>query len=278
MIASDGYQVTGRKELAPGVFQLVTNQGRMYELPGHDRPVPSVTNVLGIIGKPALVAWSARVEREAVVHAAVQLHADHVRGNGPLMNEAVYRETLLARLGSDKAHTRELAKAAEIGTNTHAVIEHELRKKLGQRPLGKAPALMPGAASCYAAFQRWRDDAELVATSLEQVVWSTSIGYAGSYDFIGSVNLNGKRIAVVGDFKTGKAIYQEALAQVSAYCAAVGEMGLVPRSTPLYGLVVRLPKAGGDPDAEFRFISPDEQVGHLEAFKAALALWHWSNP
>lgn len=275
MIATD-FTISKEVELAPGVFQLTTSQGRLYRVPGIDRPVPSATNALACIAKPALGPWMAKVEREAVVHAAVALHEDYVKGGAGHMVGAVYEQTLLKRLGADKAHVRELQKAGEIGTSVHAYIEYKLRKKLGQK-VGKAPALLPGAASCFAAYEAWETQAELEAVSVEQTVWSSSIGFAGTCDFIGTVNLNGKRVTVVGDWKSGKAIYKEALAQVSAYCAAAREMGLVPASTPLLGLIVRLPKAQTDPEAEFRFVDEAEQVGHLEAFRAALELWKWSN-
>lgn len=277
IVSEKEFSVTKRVELAPGVYQLTTSQGRLYEVPGIDHPVPSATNALAMIGKSALVAWSARVEREAVVHAAVALHADHVHGGGPLMTAAVYEQTLLNRLGKDKAHVKELEKAGAIGSNVHACIEHKLRKKLGQK-VGKAPALLPDAAPCFAAYERWEAEAELDAVSVEQTVWSSRIGFAGTCDFIGTVSLNGKRVTVVGDWKSSKAIYREAFAQVSAYCAAAREMGLVPQGTSLLGLIVRLPKTKSEtPEPEYRFVDEVEQVEHLEAFKAALKLWCWSN-
>lgn len=278
LVRTEDFRVTSEKELAPGVWQLSTNQGRLYRIPGCDRPVPSVTNVLGMIAKPALVSWAARVEREAVVHAAVALHEDFVLGGAGKMVGAVYEQTLLKRLGTDKAHVKELAKAGDIGTSTHRLIEYQLRKRMGQPVAAKPPLLLPAAAPCFAAFQRWELEAELEVLSVEQTVWSSSVGYAGSYDFLGTVMMNGKRVTVVGDFKTGKAIYDEALAQVSAYCAAVREMGIVQSDVPLYGLIIRLPKAAAEPDAEFRFVTEAEQVGNMEAFRAAMTLWGWANP
>ena len=40
--------------------------GRHYRVEGYPEPCPSVTNVLGIISKPALVPWARNTALEAV--------------------------------------------------------------------------------------------------------------------------------------------------------------------------------------------------------------------
>src|SRR5437879_13321705 len=76
-----------------------------------DRELASVTTILQVISKPALVAWSAKVERELVTSASADLYED-VAGT-PRMSRAAYLVTLRSRLGLVKAHTKELAKAGD---------------------------------------------------------------------------------------------------------------------------------------------------------------------
>jgi hypothetical protein len=59
----------------------------------------------------------------------------------PRMSRLPYLATLQTRLGKEKAHQRALAKAAEIGSETHGYIEWTLRRERerGSRP--RAPDL-----------------------------------------------------------------------------------------------------------------------------------------
>jgi hypothetical protein len=80
-----------------------------------------------------------------------------------------------------------------------------------------------------------------------QVVWSTTHRFAGTLDFLAEITVPGQAVPVpvVGDIKTGKAVYGEALLQVSAYVAALREMEHAPPG--VWGAVVRLPKTESDP-------------------------------
>jgi hypothetical protein len=74
-------------------------------------------------------------------------------------------------------------------------------------------------------WQDWHASVKLRPLALEQVVWSTTHRYAGTLDFLAEITVPGQAapVPVVGDIKTGKAIYGEALLQVSAYVAALRE-------------------------------------------------------
>src|SRR5690348_12313582 len=98
-----------------------TVRGRWYELPDGSR-LPSVTSILRVVAKPALVTWAARVERALVVEAAANLHEDLPPG-GVKMSRPAYIASLLRRVGSQQAHQRALAKAGDIGSQVHARIE-----------------------------------------------------------------------------------------------------------------------------------------------------------
>jgi hypothetical protein len=80
-------------------------------------------------------------------------------------------------------------------------------------------------------------------------------------------------VPVVGDINTGKAVYGEALLQVSAYVAALREMEHAPPG--VWAAVVRLPKVDTDPEPEIRLISPEEQEQLVATFLHVQALWNW---
>jgi len=124
-------------------------------------------------------------------------------------------------------------------------------------------------------WQDWHASVKLRPLALEQVVWSTTHRYAGTLDFLAEITVPGQAapVPVVGDIKTGKAIYGEALLQVSAYVAALREMEHAPPF--VWGAVVRLPKSEADPEPEIRLIAPEEQADLFQAFLHVQALWNW---
>jgi hypothetical protein len=236
--------------------------GRFYHVDGLE--FPSVTHILGCIGKPALINWAANQERALVSEAAADLYED-LRTIPTPMPRTAYLTTLQARIGKTKAHQRELAKAGEIGTQAHALIEWNLRKDLGQ-VVGPEPRVHENATWAFMAFQDWASSVNLVPKYIEQTVFSRVHGYAGTMDLLAEVN----GVLTLVDFKTGKAIYAEAHLQNVAYQAALIEMG---HSTPAAGLIVRLPKVQTDPAFEVAAVAPVAEL--MPTFLAVKAVWVW---
>jgi hypothetical protein len=243
-------------------------RGRFYDIEG--KLYPSVTNILGAISKPALVGWAAKTERAMVLQAAARLYED-IAGT-PRMNTPAYLATLTKRLGTEKAHTKELAKAGEIGSQVHAMIEWNERKALGQ-VVGPQPTIGPQATWAFSTYETWRSQAGLTPRMIEQTVWSNEHGYAGTMDLAGTVQSFGSAMAVT-DWKSGKSIYVEALLQSAAYVHALCEMGHAPMGET-YGMVVRFPKVQGDPDFEVRVIPPAEITEYFDAFLHVKAVWEF---
>lgn len=249
---------------------------RAYEIPG-GYCFDSVTSILGVIAKPALINWAANKERELVTEAAADFYAD-IPLDAPRMARPAFLASLSARLGSTKAHQRELEKAGNIGSQAHALIEWNLRRELGQVP-GPQPEVSDASLRAFACYEEWRRESELTPRLIEQVVWSREHEYAGTLDLFGVARCmrqgaDGELVNVVVDWKTGKAIYPEAFMQSAAYIRALTEMGHV--DGPVWGLVVRLPKVEADPDFEVAWVSPDEQREHFDAFMSAKRLWDWT--
>lgn len=235
--------------------------GRFYEVDGLS--LPSVTHILSVIGKPALINWAANTERAACIDAAADLYVDLAKT--PPMSRPTYISTLDGRIGKQKSHRRQLEKAGEIGSQTHALIEWTLRRSLGQA-VGPEPRVVDQAQWGFMAWEDWSKSVSLKPKFIEQIVFSKQYGYAGTMDLLAEVN----GVLTLVDFKTSKAIYPEALLQTTAYIKAVREMGHL---SPEAGLVVRLPKNETDPAFETQPVTDIDAL--FGVFLAVIELWRW---
>lgn len=238
-----------------------TPGGRFYEIGGVS--YPSVTSILGVIGKPALVAWSAKVEREMVTVEAAKLQETL----SPC-STLKFSTELQKALGKEKAHKKELAKAGEIGTQAHSLIEWTLRTQLCEK-VGASPEIGSQAQWAYASWQRWAQGVKLKPIWVERSVYSAKWGYAGTADLLAEID----GIETLLDWKTGKRIYPESFLQNVAYRECVKELGY---GDPKRGMIVRLPKIKGEPDFEVQEV-PVNYDQQLETFLHAFELWKWQN-
>jgi len=242
-----------------------TKSGRFYEVEGE--LYPSVTNVLEIISKPLLIPWAAKQERLQCIEAAANLYEDLAKT--PAMSRPAYIATLEGRIGKQKASAKELAKAGEIGSQAHALIEWNIRKSLGQT-VGPEPKVSDKALWAFMACEDWMKRVNFVPHYIEQVVFSQTYGVAGTMDCLAEVDWDGRRRIALVDWKTGKAIYPESFCQNAAYRKCMEEMG---HEVAEIGLIVRLPKIETDP--EFEVVECPDYEGCWQAFLAALRLWQW---
>lgn len=239
--------------------------GRFYEVDGER--YPSVTHILTAIAKPALIAWSANTERAACTEAAADLYQEWTAQTPPpIMPRDWYLSTLTARLGAVKAHQKELAKAGEIGTQIHQMIEWTLKTAIGTEA-GPKPVVSDKAQHAVTAFEVWALSVNLKPVLIEKTVYSKAHGYAGTMDLLARVN----GILTLIDFKSGKAVYPEAFLQSAAYSIALEEMGYVLPSSD--ALIIRLPKVDTDPGVEVVPVPPRDEL--FPVFLATKALWVW---
>lgn len=243
---------------------------RIYSLPD-GRQLPSVTTILSAINKPALVNWSAKVEREAIYAAVGQLWDDVPKDTK--MNRMAFLATLADRVGTEKANQKIKNKAGDIGSEIHALAEWTLRKELKQE-VGPRPAACEQAEWGFMAWEDWRKASNLVPLRIEQTIWSDKHGYAGSFDLYCEMELpTGDRGRVLIDWKSGKGIYSEAHLQIAAYVEALIEMQHADR--PLHGMILRVPKVIGDPNFETKFIDASSIAGLHKVFLHVFELWRW---
>ena len=236
---------------------------RFYKTP-NGLTLPSVTTILSVINKPALVNWAAKVERELVMEVSADLYQD-TPAQLVKMSRAGWITTMQDRLGKTKAAQRELAKATEIGSQVHRLIEWTLHGELCEKA-GPSPQISEKAQWAFMTWEEWRHSVKLRPVYVEQVVWSDVFGYAGTMDLLAEVN---DRLTVI-DWKTGKAVYPEAFLQNAAYRKAFREMG---HGDPESGLIVRLPKTETDPEFEVVEVPGEDEC--FEAFINAKRLWDW---
>ena len=241
--------------------QINSKSGRFYDVDGV--MLPSVTTILGAINKPALVQWAAKEERTMVIEAAADLYGD-VHGT-PKMSRPTYIATLDGRIGKLKANQKILAKAGEIGTQVHALIEWNLRRQLGQ-VVGPEPKVEEKSLWAFMAWEDWAKAVRLRPLLIEQRIFSLTHGYAGTMDLLAEVN----DVVTLVDFKTGKAVYAEAHLQNVAYQVALAEMG---HTIPQAGMIVRLPKNEQDPGFEAVQCPTVDEL--LPTFLAVKKVWQW---
>jgi hypothetical protein len=236
--------------------------GRFYNVDGE--LLPSVTHILGGgYPKPALVYWSANVERAACTEAAAALYED-LGATGQKFPASWYLTELQKRLGQVKAHQKALVKAGDIGTEAHRMIEYQLRTAVGAKA-GEKPVISDAAQWSVFAFEDWAKSVRLKPVLCERVVWSKVYGFAGTLDLLARVNGVMTEVSI----KTGKGVYAEAHLQSAAYVTALSELGYLP---PAGGsLIVRLPKDCNDPAFEVVQAQPAAEL--LPVFLAVKQVW-----
>ena len=261
--------MTERVDIVKGKNHMITTtiqrkdsvSGRFYHINGVD--YPSVTHILACLSKPALIPWAASEERKLVSAVAADIHQEFAEIK--VTDRGKYLALLESRLGKEKAHRRTLAKAADLGTQTHHFIEWQMRSRLGL-PVGPAPIICDDAQWAVMAFEDWAKAVSLEPLAVERIVYSASHGYAGTLDLLAKV----EGIVTVIDVKTGKAVYPEAFLQNVAYQMAVGELGI---DQPQRGVIVRLPKVQTDPQFEAVPVPPAGPL--FPTFLAVKQVWAW---
>lgn len=171
--------------------QKSTKRVGMYLLDG--KYYPSVTQILSVIEKKALMYWFGKQVYQAVA-----------------LNPELTEQQALA----EPYKVSESAK--DRGSAVHSIVEayENTGKVVGQE----------GPFKGYAqAFQSWVDMNQIKILEHERTVFSDKYHYAGTLDLL--VTVNGFDKPTLIDVKTGKDIYPEAHLQVSAYRQALEETG-----------------------------------------------------
>jgi hypothetical protein len=234
---------------------------------------PRVTSILEAVPKPLLLRWAVNKEREMVMETAAELHQSMKMG----LSIPSYLAILGNMLGKTRAHQKLSQKAKDLGKEIHQLIEWKTREMLGQNPGPAIPNPSPNATLGYHAWLAWAEKVNFKPLLIEQRVTSMAEGYSGTMDVYGEVD----GVLTVIDYKSSKAIYQEALLQNAAYQKALIEM---EHGKPEQGLVIRLPKTEDDPGLDPKTFAKScvvlvDDVDYLyQVFLAVKLVWHWLHP
>ena len=236
-------------------------EGHIYKLSGSEEVIPSATQILGVIAKPALVYWSAleasRYFKKQVVEVTAPMEMPLYSLSGLSVDEVAK--------GMVESHRTISSDAAEIGTSVHKYIEECIKFKLRGKDALTYDSLPDEpdnkqAQNSISAFRKWYADNNVKFISAEEKVYHPELKYAGTVDAVAEVN---DEFCVI-DFKTSKAIYSSHHLQCAAYASCVADM---------YGrdvecsYVLRLDKLSG----EFEAAKSTELDDNLRGFLGFLA-------
>ena len=236
----------------PALAQNVKGKGRHYQ--GRDGElVPSVTNVLSVLGKgEALTRWAAKMVAETAWNMRLSL-------------DNMDREEAVTVL--KQSPWRRSKRAADRGTDIHGWLEARLNE-------WELPELSDDARPFEAAADDWYLAHDIEVLHTEATLFHPL--YAGTCDFI--ARIDGR--LTIGDFKTSKAIYPETALQLAALfgCGndkhgdpvpwrdSDGEFTEIPQL-----MVVRI----GTDGWEEKTVA--EPVENLRVFLSLLDAWRWKH-
>ncbi len=147
--------------------------------------LPSVTTILGILNKPALMDWAWKCGCEGKDYKAVR---DEAGGIGTLAHYLI-----LCHIKGEKPDTSEYS-------------AQDIEK----------------AENCLIKYWDWADaHKDIKALLVETPIVSEQYGFGGTIDYLGQC---GNQLLLI-DHKTGKAIYSEMFYQLAAYVQLLKEAG-----------------------------------------------------
>ncbi|MEY2965982.1 MAG: hypothetical protein RLY50_32 [Actinomycetota bacterium] len=225
----------------------VRGKGRHYRWPGTDTFVPSVTNVLSILDKPALPRWASSETAKAaaaIKHDLAGMDDDEIVSH---LKGAPWRKS---------------EKASERGTTIHQWLENAM--------LGKELPELDGEAADYEqAADRWLHDMQPTPVRLEVTMFATD--YAGTAD--GVVEIDGSRWLI--DFKTSKGLYESAALQVAALAACPMWSSEDFESAEPCPPVDRVAAVRIGADGDYEMLEVIDLAGLQAAFRSCLEVWKW---
>ena len=214
-----------------------------------------VTTVIGIIYKPELLAWTARMTNEAWVSGLT---------SGPVDELTIVRLAKEAPL----AWRNKRDSAGDLGTLIHAWIESYINGKVKGDRLPGTPVnqTIQIAAQKFVAWEK-ENVAKFIAS--EKKLYSLKHNIAGTCDFI---YVNKKGELSIGDIKTSKGIYETFAIQLAAYkYMLTEEMKYTdPNATLIYKnmTIVRV----GKDDGEIEVKEISDYKKHVMSFLACVIL------
>lgn len=220
--------------------------------------VPSVTTILDVINKPALMPWAAAEGARWFRDNVSMVPQQEDRNPYPAFAESMSVDDMYNGI---RAAFRKKSKAArDIGTIVHRWCEEAINFKLGN---GDTPEMPDdeNAVRAIGGFQKWIAENTIEWVSSEEKLYHREHNYAGTVDAVAYIN---GELCVV-DFKTSTGIWDEYFLQCAAYAEAVS---LVHGDAIEAAWILRFDKKTG----EFEAAKSKDIAADFRAFLGAQAL------
>jgi hypothetical protein len=257
--------------LAPG---LVMSQDHRYWFNG-EGPRPSVTTVLEVLSKPALVYWKGQEVARAI-------YRDSKAFFGQAWDVGEDQAIKWAMGKADEQRDR----AAKLGSSIHLLADMVQRAPEGAEKAVESFRVSDEEKPYLEAWRRFTAFLEAQGASIvssEHAVWGE--GYAGTYDLIVQMPRNAllpnapdHQLWLV-DIKTSKGIYPEYALQLAAYGHAAGI--ILPNDPKLYPMpkidryaVLHL-RPDAYPQDGYKLIEYPVTEREYFSFISALDLYEW---
>lgn len=172
--------------------------------------VPGVTSVIGMLPKPFLQYWAAKMTAELAVDSF---------GFVEQMSRTAGREAAVDYLkGASRRYTK---LRADVGSDAHDLFERLIRGEYVNR-------VHPDLEPYRRHFLEFLEVVQPELVRAEDIAWSDEHNYAGSFDAILRVRLSedgkpdpqGEPVLIMADWKTSKSTYPDVALQMSAYSHA----------------------------------------------------------
>lgn len=217
------------KELLKPCPVVYESSNHSYTLVKNGKLVPGVTTVIGLLNKPFLMPWAAKMVAE---HLADKQEAIKT------MSPTEYNNLLIE---AKMSYRRKSQEALESGTLAHAWCESYVKAKMEGLKQPSYAGLDPVAKNCVKAFLGWTKQHDVTWLASELIVGSEVHEFGGTLDAIATVDGHPCLI----DFKTSNQISKDYFIQTAAYELALEEMGVKVWQR----IILRIPKDGKDFEA-----------------------------
>ena len=218
--------------------------------PKTNEQVPSVTTILGVVNKPALPRWAAKMTAEyAVAQKDTWTGLDN-------------RAAIELLKGSP---WRSMNDAAEKGTSIHGIAEKLLRGE-------QIDFIQPGTEHACQSVAELITALRPKPVAIEATVWSHKHKYAGTLDLLATID---DELWLI-DWKSSKGVYPDFALQLAAYAMADEIIYPDGTSTPMPEIsnaaIAHVPK-----EENWAFVPLNIGEPARTAFLHALGLFEWQN-
>jgi hypothetical protein len=232
-----------KNKLYNGTVQMIFDSNR-HRYTFNDKVIPTVTGILSIINKPALVNWSANIACDTIKSSW-----DPGKSYDELEIHAIIE-------AGRKAHFNKKVEAGNLGSFVHKWVEQYIKGENPTMPVNEE------LQDSIKRFLSWVEKHQVKFLASEQVIFSKRYKYAGTFDFI--CTMQGKPNLYMGDLKTSNGIYDEYFLQTSAYRYARHEEFPDERYTGQ--LIIRVGREG-----ELEFAVIRDKITYQNMFRGFLA-------